>query len=50
MPLLLCVRGSPIPSHLSGYRRLMGIRNKNKEAKDASDLSGFLCLAAWQTG
>lgn len=24
----------------------MSIKNKNKEVKDASDLSGFLCLAA----
>lgn len=27
----------------------MSIKNKNK-TKDASDLSGFLCLAVWQAG
>lgn len=26
----------------------MSIKNKNKAVKDASDRSGFLCLAAWQ--
>lgn len=43
----VCKRNSD-SQPLSGDRRLMSIKNKNKEAKDASDLSGFLCLAVWQ--